>query len=164
MAGMSTPLAYFITMHAHGTWLHGQDKGSVDRTHNLPGTEFLPPDEHLHHMESEAMHSPPMLLETHHRHLIDKVFRQVIAHRKWTLHALHVRTTHVHVVVTAPFPVEKVMGDLKAWATRRLREAGIVPRAAEVWARHGSTRYLWSDAQLADKIDYVMNGQGPALA
>jgi hypothetical protein len=42
---MDTPLAYFITFTCHGTWLHGDERGSVDRGHNAPGTPFLPPDE-----------------------------------------------------------------------------------------------------------------------
>jgi hypothetical protein len=29
-----TPLAYLITFRCHGTWLHGDERGSVDRFHN----------------------------------------------------------------------------------------------------------------------------------
>jgi hypothetical protein len=32
------PLAYLITFPTYGTWLHGDERGSVDRDHNLPGT------------------------------------------------------------------------------------------------------------------------------
>jgi hypothetical protein len=37
-------LAYFITFHTYGTWLHGTERGSVDRAHNTLGTPLLPPD------------------------------------------------------------------------------------------------------------------------
>ncbi len=40
---MSTPLAYFITFTCCGTWLHGDERGSVDREHNTPGTPVLEP-------------------------------------------------------------------------------------------------------------------------
>jgi hypothetical protein len=32
-----TPLAYFITFRAYGTWLHGDKRGSVDRHNNRYG-------------------------------------------------------------------------------------------------------------------------------
>jgi len=28
------PLAYFITFRTYGTWLHGDERGSIDRYHN----------------------------------------------------------------------------------------------------------------------------------
>ena len=40
----------------------------------------------------------------------------------WRLHALTVRTNHVHAVVSADEAPEKVMTNFKIWATRRLRE------------------------------------------
>jgi hypothetical protein len=36
------PLAYFFTFRAYGTWLHGDERGSVDRFHNQYGTPFRP--------------------------------------------------------------------------------------------------------------------------
>ena len=41
----SAPLAYFITFRAYGTWLHGDERGAVDRRHNDYGTPYLPVDE-----------------------------------------------------------------------------------------------------------------------
>ena len=38
------PLAYLITFACYGARLHGDESGSVDRHHNLPGTPYLPPD------------------------------------------------------------------------------------------------------------------------
>ena len=34
------PLAYFITFHTYGSWLHGAVSGSVDDEHNRPGPRF----------------------------------------------------------------------------------------------------------------------------
>ena len=31
------PLAYLITFRCYGTWLHGDERGSMDRTHNVFG-------------------------------------------------------------------------------------------------------------------------------
>ena len=35
-------LGYLITFHTHGSWLHGAERGSVDREHNSYDTPFLP--------------------------------------------------------------------------------------------------------------------------
>lgn len=55
------------------------------------------------------------------------------------------------------------MNSFKADATRRLREYGLVEPTQQVWARHGSTRYLWTDEHVAMAVDYVINGQGGEL-
>ena len=47
----------------------------------------------------------------------------------------------------------------KAWATRRLREAGLVPDDGKVWSRHGSTRYLWYPSDLEDACTYTLEAQ-----
>lgn len=44
MASYTSALAYFITYHTYGTWLHGNEAGSVDSQHNIPGTPMLPSD------------------------------------------------------------------------------------------------------------------------
>ena len=82
----------------------------------------------------------------------------------WQILALSVRTNHVHVVVAgAAVPPERMMGQLKAWATRRLREAGCVSTNVRVWTHHGSTRYLWKERSVEAAIDYVTDQQGTDL-
>lgn len=89
---------------------------------------------------------------------------EVCRHRGRFLHALHVRTNHVRAVVTAACLPEKVMNDLKAWCTRRLREAQKLGTNEVAWSRHGSTLYLWSEESAAQKIDYTLNQQGMPLS
>ncbi|MCH7544687.1 MAG: transposase [Proteobacteria bacterium] len=73
--------------------------------------------------------------------------------RAWELLAVNARSNHVHVVVRfADVAPEKMMGEWKAWCTRRLRESGVMPSAGSVWTRHGSTRYLWKERELAPAI------------
>jgi hypothetical protein len=43
--GADLPLAYFITFRSYGSWLHGDERGSVDRSHNQYGSPFLPHDD-----------------------------------------------------------------------------------------------------------------------
>ena len=52
------------------------------------------------------------------------------------------------------------MADFKAWASRRLREEPDRDR----WTQHGSTIYVWTSESLAEKIAYVVHGQGAPMA
>ena len=109
------------------------------------------------------MKQRPVFLGPSQRAVIERTIREVVEHRGWTLHAVNVRTNHVHVVVTAAKEPERVMNDFKAYATRRLAEAGLLPTKAKVWSRHGSTLYLWTEPALLEKCRYVREGQGPDL-
>ncbi|HEX9659180.1 MAG TPA: hypothetical protein VGA18_02730, partial [Rhodothermales bacterium] len=42
----TAPLAYLITFTTYGTWLHGDERGSVDPGHSIPGTPPLERDAH----------------------------------------------------------------------------------------------------------------------
>lgn len=159
----SAPLAYLITLHSYGSWLHGEAKGSVDRLHNLPGTEVLLSDEkRLTAMEARRREAA-VTFSAPQRQLVHATIHEVCQHRGWELYALNVRTNHVHVVVAGNSTPEKMMNDFKAWATRRLREADLVSSTAKVWSRHGSTRWLWNDQAVEAACRYVLEGQGPDL-
>lgn len=87
---------------------------------------------------------------------------EVCEHKGWTLHAAHARSTHVHVVVSGEGKPERMLNAFKSWCTRRLRDdAWNVER---VWSRHGSTRWLWDEGKLAEKVCYVLDGQGEPMA
>ena len=101
------------------------------------------------------MRGPAVELTEDQRRIVAATIQEVAAHRRWGIHTVNVRTNHVHVVVTAPGQLpEKVMNDFKAWATRRLREAGMAGAGA-LWSRHGSTPHLYSEAALAEAVHYV---------
>jgi REP element-mobilizing transposase RayT len=159
----STPLAYFITFSTYGVWLHGRDVGSVDKKHNEVGTPFLPPDAEHEHSNRANMRDAPYVLDVDRRAVVLQTVLEVARHRRWTVWACHVRTTHVHVVVTANDKPEKVMADFKAYASRRLKERTGEPADRKRWTQHGSTRYLWHEEQVAAKVEYVLNGQGEPM-
>ncbi|HEV7299531.1 MAG TPA: transposase [Tepidisphaeraceae bacterium] len=162
---MGAPLAYFITFTTYGTWLHGRDAGSVDREHNRPGTPFLSANPALERARAEAMRHPPYLLDGPRRDVAVRTIREVADHRGWHLHAVHVRANHVHIVVsaTAARP-ERVMSDLKAWTSRRLRETFAEPPDCDRWTQHGSTRWLNTEASLTAAITYVLDEQGAPMS
>jgi hypothetical protein len=80
------------------------------------------------------------------------------------LWAAHVRSLHVHVVVTGGTTPEKVMNDLKAYASRALNETEPGKAGRKRWTRHGSTRYVNEAGHLERVIRYVLEGQGSPQA
>ncbi len=157
------PLAYFITFTTYGAWLHGRAPGSVDREHNVPGTPFLPPDDAREREMRAAMRQEPYVLDELRRQVVLRTIKEVAAHRKWKLWAVHVRSNHVHVVISADCKPEKVMADLKAWCSRRLREACNESSDRDRWAQHGSTRYLNDDKSFDAAVKYAIEEQGDAM-
>ncbi len=158
-----TPLGYLITLRTYGTWIHGDIRGSVDRRHNIPGTPLLKEDEPRASRELDYMNDPPLELTAESRFVVDAVIREVCDYRKWYLHAVHPRTTHVHLVVTASHSPERVMNDVKGYCTSNMRESETIPVTTEPWVYHGSTRYLNTPNSLARAIHYVLYEQGELL-
>jgi hypothetical protein len=72
--------------------------------------------------------------------------------------AVHVRTTHVHVVIAADASPERIMHDLKSYASRALN------RIQQNWARHGSTRYLYSRETITNAVRYALEKQGEPMS
>lgn len=160
----NAPVAYFFTWTCYGTWLHGDERGSVDRDHASFGTCFLPGDPNRRELDEGRLFGRAALLDVAGREVVSRTIRQHARAREWDLHAQNVRTNHVHVVVSCgDIPPEKALAELKAWTTRRLREAGVVGPDVRVWTHHGSTRYLWDELSLANAIEYVRERQGVDL-
>ena len=157
------PLAYLITFRAHGTWLHGDARGSVDRFRNQYGSPRIPVDVRWQRYNERTMTLEPVKLDHQRRAAIDKAIRETCDIRRWKLWTRNVRTNHVHVVVSAFCDPEVVLRALKANATCKMTEAGCWQSGRTPWARKGSKRWLWTSDQLRTAIKYVEEGQGEPL-
>ena len=155
------PLAFLITFRCYGTWLHGDERGSVDRKNfHRFGAPDMPANRKLAADEKHELRHAAITLSRVQRVVVEDAIRTVCEHRKYILRAVNARTNHVHSVVTASCKPEHVMESFKAYATRRLREIGLLGGDIKPWARHGSTPYLWTEEAVEKAIDYVINGQG----
>jgi REP element-mobilizing transposase RayT len=162
---MSDPIAYFISFTCYGTRLHGDDRGSVDLGHNQYGTPVLPANVNRAAARRAGLSHPPYSLGGDRPAIVRDAVVALADKRGWTVWAAHVRTEHLHVVLTAAgVDIDRVMNDLKAAASFRLNRAYPVDRGRTYWTRHGSTRYVWNETQLAAAIDYVLNQQGEPMA
>src|SRR5262245_53533228 len=151
------PLAYFISFRCYGTWLHGNERGSVDRKDlNKFGGPKIPPTLNLIKAEERNLKSEPFILDRGNRLIVRAAIREVCDVRGYRLWALNVRSTHAHSVVSANRKPEPIMTAFKAYATRKLRLLSSVGDDQTIWSRHGSTKYLWTDSQVSGAIDYVL--------
>ncbi|MCO5201943.1 MAG: transposase [Chloroflexi bacterium] len=160
---MSGPAGYFLTFTTYGNRLHGDPRGSIHRRQNLLGTPALPVNPARQRFERELLTQEPVLFSEEQRRTVARAIAGVCEHRAWRLHALNVRTNHVHVVVTSEAPIDQVLNTFKAYATRGLRESGLARSGARTWARHGSTRFLRDEQDVIDAVSYVLDYQGDDL-
>jgi REP element-mobilizing transposase RayT len=159
-----TPLAYFISFRCYGTWLHGDERGSIDRFNNLYGTAKIPINTHWNEISRSRLVHEPVKLNARRRRSVGKAIRETCQKRNWGLLALNVRTNHVHVVVAiGSRRPEVAITAFKANATRQMREDRIWDLPNSPWSQKGSNRYLWTEKHVADAVEYVVNGQGKEL-
>jgi REP element-mobilizing transposase RayT len=144
--------------------MHGSESGSVDPMHNVPGTPILERNSERAAFEGERMDQSPYHLDQTRRDAVLKAIQEVCAHRGWSLLAAHVRSNHVHTVVEAEVPPERVMSDFKAYASRDLNRMRLDEPSRKRWARHGSTRWLWKPQHVSAAIQYVVAEQGDAMS
>jgi REP element-mobilizing transposase RayT len=157
-------MTYLITFTCYGCHLHGSESGSVDREHRIPGTPTLAVDRHRTAADYVRMNQGAYLLDQPRRETVLNAIREVCAYRTWCLHAAHVRSTHVHVIVEADAEPERIMADLKSYASRHLNRAGVDPPDRNRWTKHGSTKWLWKPESLATAIAYVVSEQGAPMS
>jgi alpha-D-ribose 1-methylphosphonate 5-triphosphate synthase subunit PhnG len=98
--------------------LHGDESGSVDRKHNLPGSRFVEADPKRLAAERNLMGQSSYVMGRSEREAVLAALIERCSIQHWSLLAAHVRTNHVHVVVDAAASPERVMNDLKSYASR----------------------------------------------
>lgn len=159
-------LAYFITFTTYGTWLHGTTKGSgsVDGQHNVFGTPFLEPNPEQERQARAAMVQPEYVMGAEERAIVCRAIVELAKERGWKLWAVHVRSNHVHTVISAKRDPDRITSDLKARASRNLTAAGFDSAERRRWTRHGSTRHLFSEEEVEAKICYTLDEQGERMA
>ena len=109
------------------------------------------------------MTQPAYPLDETRRQIIMQSLRAVCRHRGYELRAAHVRTNHVHVACEAMGRPEAVMNAMKSYGSRALNERALDDPNRRRWARHGSTRWLWTRDALWAAIQYVVRGQGEPM-
>lgn len=144
--------------------MHGGESGSVDKRHNIPGTRLLEGNSLRVSVEHQQMEQSPYQMDKKRRDVVLNALMERCGNRSWKLLAAHVRTNHIHIVVEAEVRPERIMNDLKSYASRYLNQLNLDEPNRKRWARHGSTRWLWKEENVAAAIRYVIEEQGEPMA
>lgn len=159
-----TPIAYLITFRCYGTWLHGDERGSINRFNNKYKSPYLKADKNWNNYNKSKLKSEAFLLNAHCRKIVENTIRQVCEFKKWILYALNVRTNHIHLIVSIGDASSKAaLNALKAYTTKHLRQNNCWNFPHSPWSDKGSRRYLWNEKSLEIAIEYVISGQGGKL-
>ena len=148
------PVAYFLTWTTYGNWLPGDHRGW-----NRKGEfEDLPPDPLAQESAKARLKEAPFLTLTDDRPIVEATIRKHCKIRGWQLHAISVRSNHVHVVVTAAnCQPDIVASQFKAWCTRHLKVNH--PERQRFWTEGASCRWLNQQSELDGAIEYVVEAQ-----
>ena len=136
----SSPLGFLITFRCYGTWLHGDERGSFDRQHNVYNTPGLPPSALRRQHDRDLLKHSPVKLNSRQRQIVESAIHETCGIRRWQLWTVNVRTNHAHAVVSARKKPDAILSALKANATRLMREAGVWTGELSPWAIGGSKR------------------------
>lgn len=158
------PLAYIITCRTYASWLHGDPRGSVDRKRNKILQPKIKHNPGLHHAMKAACKESEFVMNAQQRQVVLHSIIDTCQHSTWYLHAAHVRSNHIHVVLTAEKPPERIVMSLKANATRLLRIADPTLTRERFWSRGASTRYIFQSIYIFRAIEYTINEQGCEMA
>jgi REP element-mobilizing transposase RayT len=153
--GDDIPLAYHLTFGTYGTRLHGDPRGTVDRSHNRPGDPIVGADPARWVRESAALRFPAVLLTVEQRRFAETQIPEVCSRGGWTYLVGSVAADHVHTMLVA----ETDGAGVRKWFKRWLGEAlsarwPMVPRQSW-WAEGGSVRWIWKESYFDNVYEYI---------
>ena len=70
------PLAYLITFRCYGTWLHGDERGSIDRFHNRYRSPYIDPNKKWHRHNAQVLAGQPVALDASQRQSVEAAIRE----------------------------------------------------------------------------------------
>ena len=95
------PIAYHITFGTYGTRLHGDERGTVDRSMNEPGDPIIGADPSWWELERKRLRFDPVVLRPEQMRHVECVTPSICARGGWTYHIAAGGPDHVHVLLTA---------------------------------------------------------------
>ena len=159
------PITLFITWTTYGSWLPGDSRGWK---HWKKGEQQ--PQPRLEDWCKGRMKEKAVVLDELQRHDIEEVAHKHATIRGWEIHAVSVRSNHVHVAVTvvpktgnedhrAADGIKRVRDELKANATRVLRRGENPVTNEKVWTKGGDIEFIDTNDDLEQVVIYITEAQ-----
>lgn len=164
---------WLFTNTTYGTWLPGNERGSVTSVRD-PRADELVEGSRLEHDQygtpwegyipgilssaASLLKCPPIFLTLSHAEILLAQFQETAKYRKRTLHAVSIMPNHWHMMLTVPGDPDpdRVLTDIKAYGSRALNREFGKPASNTWWTMRGSKRKLATDAALAGAINYTL--------
>jgi REP element-mobilizing transposase RayT len=156
-------MTYLITFGCYGSRVPGE-AGAVNHDYHLVGGPNFPECATVSATARAGMNQEPYALDSCRRQVVLAAILEVCQYRGWAALAVQVRSNHLHVVVDANASPELAMNTFKSYASRSLNAQHVDPPDRKRWARHESTRYLWTREEIENAIRYVLAKQGQPMA
>ncbi len=167
---MRSPMRHWLlTWTTYGTWLPGDDRGSItairvnttgERVHyNLPGTPCVGELSELRDAARDLMKGPPIFLVLEQAKVLLNQFHETANYRSWSLDSVAIMANHIHIVVTVDGDPEPAMllRDFKSYGSRSLTRRGAKPINGTWWTTGGSKRKLPDENARRAANEYVKN-------
>ncbi len=158
--------AYFLTFSTYGVRLHGDVRGAILGSRLSRSPQQISASEKINVSARESLKENEFLLSAKQRKIALDSIVNTCRLCGWELIAAHVRSNHVHILLRADQPPEKVMTKIKIYITRDLKYKDFenVRHRKKIWTRHGSTRYIWNKIMIYPVVRYIIDEQGRRMA
>lgn len=151
---------WHITFGTYGSRLHGDERPTVDRTHDIYGTPFLEPDPLWNAGERAVMSAPEVRFTREQMEFVETIIPELCVRGGWVHVASAAGPDHVHVLLNAEPALrgKQVRAVLKRWLTLELdRRWSCVKRSDRMswWCEGGSTKAVKGEGYFANAKRYV---------
>ena len=149
------PLAFHITFGTYGTRLHGDDRGTVDRSENNFGDPIVGRQEQWHAEETSKLKYPRRILTVEQRITIEQMIPAICERGGWTHIVSAAAPDHVHNLIAATVAGKDVRKWLKRWLGESLSARWPTEPGQSWWAECGSVKWVWKEDYLGRVDEYV---------
>ena len=156
------PLAVFFTFRCYGTWLHGDERGSIDRHNNIYGSPRISPNQDWKNYNQAGLNRPPVELGARQRVAVEQGIHELCQKRGWEIFAINIRTNHVHAVICiGGKDSARALAAIKAGATKQLREKRLWNIEDTPWAEREAGKNFGMNA--VSSRPWIMYSTGKAM-
>jgi REP element-mobilizing transposase RayT len=165
---MDSQLRYwFLTSTTYGMWLPGdarsfvssfpQEDGAFD-IHNEFDTPYDRDAPEWKQACEQRLQSEPIYLSADQADEVVTQLLETTHYRGWSLYIVSVMASHFHALVAAPAAVEskQILGDYKAYASRKLTSRWGKPKSDTWWTKSGSRRPVYGERAFERVYDYIL--------
>jgi hypothetical protein len=158
---------WFLTSTTYGTWLPGDARSFVSsfpqedgefEIHNQFDTPYDRDAPEWHAECEHRLKCDPIYFSKAQAEAVIEQFLETTRIRGWTLYIASVMASHFHALVASPAKTasQRLLGDYKAYASRKLNGRWGIPASDTWWTTSGSRRPLYNAVAFERIYDYIL--------